>query len=869
MELLERTAFLQALADYAEDARRGNGRLVFISGESGIGKTVLVEAFQVQLPRSRWLWGACDSLMTPRPLGPLFDIGAQAGGELAQLCKLGAPRDQLFAALLADLDSAPTGTVAVIEDAHWADEATTDLLRYLGRRLGRMRALLLVTYRDDELASDHPLRVVLGDFATQRSVRRMRLPPLSEHAVRTLAGDRAVDVSEVYRLTGGNPFFVSEIVAAGWPEFPASVSEAVGARLARLSQRTRRATELAAVMGFRVDARLLASLQPGSESSVDDCLASGLLVADGPDLRFRHEIIRMAVEETIAGHRKAGLHATLLAALEDRASADPALLAHHAEGAENGVAVLRHAPVAAQVSASLGAHREAAAQFARALRFADGIDPALLADLYEGLAAEQALLDQWDDAERTLPAALALRRELGDDLGAGRVLCALGTTLWRLCRGADAHQAAADAVALLEPLGPRAELARANLSLGISYRFRGTEEGLGYIERARQLGEELQEPGIVCRTFNSTGVTLIEAGQDGLPYLKHGLRRALDAGLQESAGLLYTSLQEAATRMHLTAESDNYFAEGMEYCEEREFGVFILCLQGWRAYTLLLRARWDEAASIAREMLRPGSISPVNQINPLRVLGCIHARRGEPGAADLLDRALALAESLCEPSWIAGVRALRAEQCWLAGQNDRAIAEARSGYASAAGRVDGWTAGSLAIWPWRLGGGDDLPVDLPEPYLLETAGDWRGAAAAWTRLSRPYDAALALMSSRDEAGLRDALGTFDETGARAAAAAARRRMREQGLKSIPVGPRKATREHPLGLTRREREVLGLLCQGHGNAEIASRLFLSVKTVDHHVSAVLTKLGAPSREAAAAQAARLGLDDLQAMPGPRP
>src|ERR1700754_4552233 len=173
MDLLEREPFLTELTEYAHGARQGDGRLILISGESGIGKTALVDAFHQRdregpAGTDRWLWGACDGLLTPRPLGPLFDLAAQAGGELAQLCDQGAPRDRLFAATLAELDRPDRLTVVVLEALHWADEATIDLLSLLGRRVTRMRVLVLATFRDDELSEDHPLRIVLGDLATQR-----------------------------------------------------------------------------------------------------------------------------------------------------------------------------------------------------------------------------------------------------------------------------------------------------------------------------------------------------------------------------------------------------------------------------------------------------------------------------------------------------------------------------------------------------------------------------------------------------------------------------------------------------------------------------------------------------------------------------
>lgn len=172
MALLERGDFLDTLAEYAREAREGSGRLVFVVGESGIGKTALLEAFESDTGDSRFLWGACDGMLTPRPLGPLFDIASRTGTELAELCRSDANREELFAAFLAEVDRPGPLTVAVIEDVHWADASTLDLLRFVGRRLSRVAGLVVASFRDDALAADEPLRLVLGDLATQRSTRR-------------------------------------------------------------------------------------------------------------------------------------------------------------------------------------------------------------------------------------------------------------------------------------------------------------------------------------------------------------------------------------------------------------------------------------------------------------------------------------------------------------------------------------------------------------------------------------------------------------------------------------------------------------------------------------------------------------------------
>jgi DNA-binding CsgD family transcriptional regulator/tetratricopeptide (TPR) repeat protein len=855
MELLERSSFLDALAGYATEARHGSGRLVLVSGESGIGKTALAEAFQAQLHGARWLWGACDGLLTPRPLGPLFDIAAQAGGQLLRLCGQGAARDQLFGAFLAELDSSAPLTVAVIEDVHWADEATLDLLRFAGRRLSRMRAVVLVTYRDDELGDDHPLRMLLGDLATQRATRRMGLPPLSQDAVRELVGQRDVDAAELYRVTGGNPFYLSEIVAADWPCVPLTVRDAVGARLARLSSDTREVVQAAAVIGTRVDRSLLSLL---TGAAVDERLMAGILVSDGTDLRFRHELVRMAVQAEIAPYRQVQLHARLLSALKELQDADPAVLAHHAEAADNAQAVLRYAPDAARRSSALGAHREAAAQFERALRFASNVNERDLAALHEGVAAEYSLLDRWEEAEGALRAALVLRRRLGDDRNVGENLSKLSTALWRLCRGGETQPVVEEAVRVLEGLPPGAELASAYASLARDHMMHGrNKEAIDAAEKGRDLGERLRLDGIVSQVLITMGGAQCSLGQDGMSSIEQALRIALDADLPEEAGRCYSNLQSIGSSLNRFAEAERYYTEGIAYCKQRELGVYTACLTGGRAYVLLLVGRWDEAAKICTQMLDQ-PMSPVNRLNPLQVLGSIRGRRGEAEAWELLDEAVTLAEGTGEPQWITAVRAARTELRWLQGDPERAAAEIGAAYDQAHG-LDPWELGSLVIWLARLQRPVILPPKLPEPYALEIAGDWHGAAAAWERLGRTYDAALArIISSQDEAGLRTALAALDDLGARATATAARRRMKQLGMTPIPRGPRAVTRIAPAGLTVREQEVLALLSQGLSDKEISEQLFISLRTVHHHVSSMLSKIGVSSRTAAAREAARMGI-----------
>ncbi|HUZ37587.1 MAG TPA: AAA family ATPase [Streptosporangiaceae bacterium] len=257
MELLERGASLASLAEYAAQARRGEGRLVLLGGEAGVGKSALVEQLQRDLRDARWSWSACDGLFTPRPLGPLHDLAGQLGGELLDLCVAGAGREELFRALLRQVSVPGALSVVVVEDVHWADEATMDLLRFAGRRLREAAVLLIVTYRDDDLAAADPLRVAIGELARNRWTRRISLAPLSADAVQVLASGSGLEPAALYRLTGGNPFFVTEVVQAGMAQVPASARDAVLARAAGLSEASRQVLEAAALMGTRVELRLL------------------------------------------------------------------------------------------------------------------------------------------------------------------------------------------------------------------------------------------------------------------------------------------------------------------------------------------------------------------------------------------------------------------------------------------------------------------------------------------------------------------------------------------------------------------------------------------------------------------------------------
>jgi DNA-binding CsgD family transcriptional regulator/tetratricopeptide (TPR) repeat protein len=854
---LEREVPLTVLARCAGDARTGQGRLVFVGGEAGVGKTSLVEQFQRDTLDARWSWGMCDGMSTPRPLGPLVDMARVLGGDLLDLCRRQASRDELFDALLRQIDRPGTLTVLVVEDLHWADEATIDLLRFLSRRIQAMPVLVVATYRADGLGNDDPVRVALGELSAQRTTRRIDLEPLSSEAVRAWAADARLDVDELYRLAGGNPFYLTELIEhAGTTGLPPSARDAVLARAARLGSSARDVLEVAALLGGRFGHQIVESATGCVPATLDAVVSSGLIVDDGGDLRFRHEIARVAVDESVAARRRADIHARVLTALR-AGSHDDATMAFHAEAAGDGAAVLVYAPNAARYATRLGSHREAAAQYERALRFADGLPPSETADLYDGLAASLALLDRVDEAAAAAQTALTLWRLAGDRLREGDALRCWARALAGLGRGRESAAAAEAAVAVLEPLGPSRELALAYGQLAGQRMVDADAEGaLAYAAKTRSVAEPLGVLDAVVDALNAEGAVLAAAGLDWEPVLVRSLEVALGARLWVKAGRAYHNLFCTHSGRREYAAAAAYYDAGVAYCDAHDVTTFATCLRVERAGLLERTGRWDEAVALAHELLQLGSASRSNRMGASSVLGTIGVRRGDPHAAEHLDAALSAARDLGIPGYIRPLLLARAEARWLADDLDGARREVEAAD-DVRGDGDGWDRGAVAAWLARTGSDRPTRTDVAEPYRLDLAGD-RSAADLWLSLDSPYDAALVLLGAGTEDALRRALDLLLELRATPVVRVARDRLRRLGVRSIPVGARASTRMSPYGLTAREREVLDLVCDGRTNAEIAQRLFISPKTVDHHVSSVLAKLGAPNRGSAAAAAVRLGL-----------
>ncbi len=861
--LIERDNELAVLVGLTRKVRGGRGHIALVSGEAGIGKTTLLTAVRESAGSDlQWAFGACDALFTPRPLGPIEDMTDILGSEIASLLKAGSEPQDLYPAILRALQNADTPRVLVWEDLHWADHATLDLLKFLGRRIALLNTLVVATFRADEVGPDHPLSGVLGDLQAN-ALTRIDLKPLSRAAVEGLASSAGLPGAWLFEATAGNPFFVREMLAARANTedgVPASVRDAVAARHSRLSPSMRGFLELISVIPVAISQNVARALSPPPHDGlIDDAVARGILVlSDRGDLRFRHELARLATLDRIPATQRRQNHACVFRVLSDLDSA--AMLeqmVHDAAGAFDAQAVLRVAPAAADRAARAGAHREAASHLATALRFVDDAEPELAATLNERWAYESGLAARIDDA--VLEArrhAITLWRALGRDDKVGENLRWLSRLHWYRGEAAEATRLADQAIRVLEGMPPSPEQ-------GMAYSLRSQlhmlndkmDDAVVWGNRALEIERQFPAPALKAHALNNVGTAMVLRGRtEGRRLLEESLEISLANGLHEHAARAYTNLSEFAVEFREFDLAERTLSAGLAFDSAHDLDAWTYYLSGRLAKLRLDQGRFQEAERIARSVLEREKLTLLMRLPALKVLATARLRMGEPDAHDLIGRAWTGAVATDELQHVVPARLIHIEAGWLNEAPGEAMPHLEALMQLSSADRHPWNNGERAVWARRFGSDEAgaIPNDLPAPFMHELAGNLDDAAAAWDLLGMSYQASLVRLQTENEAALARAIRDLDALGARAAVAKARRIASQLGLtRSMPRprrGAYKAARAHPFGLTRREQDVLALIIKGQSNREIADGLGMATRTAEHHVSAVLAKLNASNRMA---------------------
>ena len=856
VRLLEREHELAVLAQGLRQVAQGPGVGIALAGDAGTGKSSTVMAALQEVVGLRILRGQCDPLGTPRPLGPLREVGLTS---LAELVLSGAyAAAEAAEAALGELAAGPT--VLVVEDLHWADAASADVLRYLVRRVETVPLAVLLTYRDAEIGPRHPARQLLGDFASLDGLRTLTLQPLSVAGAAAVVDGTDLDPTRVHELTGGNPFYVSQVALDPHRPLPTTVRDTVLARTAEVEAADLEILQLVACSPDGLDDRVLPIVGVGLDT-LHRLDATTLLVRTATGIAFRHELARQAIETTIPPGGAPRLHERLLAALEQLDTRDPATLTHHAIASRNRTRALTYSRTAAAEALATASHAEAASFLEVALEHlptgraprgarepADPADPAAL--------PHRPVARGVRDGPRQHP---AVERGRPDGRG-GRGPRGAGGV------GVPDSAPHLERPALRAGLRPGVRVGRTGHHRPRPPRCRPDRVGrqqAGPRARVRchhHLGRSRRRPAGARRRWRDPRRERgrLPRGRGGAPAgagpREHRtparLGRAGVAGLRHHHGGAHGAGAPAGrARRH---RGDHRSRHRSRPVDAASLGR-VVAFRGARVDgPVERRARGRRSGDRHRS---PGRV-PVAAPRPLR--------RGDPHGRGRRGRAP-------RPGLVGGVRRRRPDALPARPPCRRRALVADRDHRSA----DHWVRPPPAA---RAGRDRRHPLGhRAAPGLDASAGHRRRgprrpARAVRLPPGRTSRRGSGLVSSDGESFLgghgdgrlprrrrpRPGGDRLDRLGATATADRLRRDLRADGVLFVPKRPSGTTRANPGGLTNRQLEVARLLARGMTNAEIADVVFISPKTAEHHVSAVLSKLGLPNRRAVVRAAEELGL-----------
>ena len=869
--LLERESQLEQLGGLLSGLDTTGGKVVLIRGEAGIGKSSLVEEFVSSHAAGAHVHvGACDDLKIPQPMSPFWDMARSESSLLEPIDK--GDRLGVLSAILDLLSRSLRPTVLVIEDTHWADEATLDAIKYLGRRIARTNGLLLLTYRTGEVDYDHPLRKVFGELPPQ-TVERIELEGLSLSAVSSILGDSLLDPGAVLAATNGNPFLVGEMATTDESSVPPSLQDSVSARVQKLSPGAVRLLRALSVIPEPVPVADARGLTGATASDLEECERRGLLrvfqIGSADDrmvldsgygleegvhvIGFRHDLIRRAVEASLTRSERLDMYRTALAKLPEETH--PCLLIQCAVEVNDIDRLLDLAPRSAMYAATIGSHAQAIDDFRTLRPHLSKLQGDDLGHMLEVWAGEEFFLDNIAEAISIGRIALSKYDDDGDQRARSRVLAQLAHFYENAGQRAEAEQCAEEAVIVLGDQADGADLARALEANAYLHWMAGNFAAVpDLVNQTLEAGGTDIDERIRIRSLVHLGVVAhVTNYPDGRANLEEARERAEAAGQWYEEGRALLNDGWAALEFRDLQIGSDTLQRAVASAVRHELPMLENYATALYARALDMKGKWTEAEDLARELLDAAAIS---QMVALPIFGSIEARHGRDSARTSIAKAWDLASIAAEDQRLAPTAIAAAEHAWITESSEVPLAEIRQVMEVGLEKGFQWSPGAIAFWLWELGELSEPPEGIAQPYQLMMEGKALDAAAIWEAKGLPYERGLALMHGNDEARL-EALEVFETLGATAVAAKLRQALRADGV-AVPRGKGRDTRRHAAGLTVRQAEVLQLLEEGLTNTEIADRLFVSPRTVENHVAAVLSKLDSPTRDEAVSRARDEGL-----------
>jgi DNA-binding CsgD family transcriptional regulator len=862
MKLIERDNFLAAMNYRFKQAVSGEGHCFFIAGEAGIGKTSLVRTFLKEIEDKSIVYtGACDALFTPRPLAPLYDIALQINADWPERIQSIPSRTELFIKFFQALTRQDSPVVLVFEDVHWADEATLDFAKFFSRRISLTKCLFILTYRDNETSAPHYLRNLPGDLMPG-TFTYLLLTPLSRQAVQQLADEKGYNGEDVYTITGGNPFYVNEILASYSPGVPDNIRNAILSVYNRQEEKTKEVWQLLSIMPEGLELTQAAKIDPSLQNAIEHSLATKILVIENNKVSFKHELYRRTIESSISPFKRIDLNKYVLSLfLEDfKEELQIERIIHHAKNANENRLVTQYAPIAAKEAAFVGAHVEAAKLFYTAIEYADRKDTDSMVMLYEAYAYECYLTNQMKEAIIYQTKALKIWEERNNVEQTGNSLRFLSQLWWHDGNQKQANAYGWQAIEVLDkqPSSKAKAMAYSNMSK-LKMESDETNECIYWGEKAVTIAQEIGDEDTLTHALNCMGTTLMlipSSMTKGIALLQQSLDIALKNSNHEYVACAYSALGSNGVTIKDYPYAKKTLEAGIQYCEKHDITSLKLEMLAWNARQYLETGNWKEAFNVASNVLEYENLSPHTKIAAQVVVATIKIRRGERDAVPLISEAIKKALETTELFRIVPTFLIALEYEWITGER---IIEANAllRTINMIFELKKFSKKSrFYFWLRKTKKEYLLPreIDDSEPSRTIT---FKEEAAFWEKMGSPYEMALSLFEGTED-DKRRALLIVQELGADAVYQKLKMDMRTSGIKRIPRGLRESTKTNPAQLTNRELDILSLLKEGIQNKEIAGRLFVSSKTVDHHISSILFKLDVNTRNKAVKEAMRLGI-----------